>query len=88
MKGLTVLNLTMNNLSGGIPDAIGNIGALQQLYLQGKVPDGGAFRNLSYKSVAGNTELCSGAPQLHFGTLHHKAMHYPKVLMGFQKQTC
>jgi len=57
-------------LSGPIPEVLQNLTSLSVLdisfnNLQGKVPDGGAFRNLSYKSVAGNTELCSGAPQLH-----------------------
>ncbi|CAL4977876.1 unnamed protein product [Urochloa decumbens] len=32
-KGLIILNLSMNNLSGTIPDAIGNIRGLQQLSL-------------------------------------------------------
>jgi len=67
---LQQLYLAHNNLSGPIPEVLQNLTSLSILdisfnNLQGKVPDGGAFRNLSYKSVAGNTELCSGAPQLH-----------------------
>ncbi|RCV10207.1 hypothetical protein SETIT_2G093900v2 [Setaria italica] len=67
---LQQLYLAHNNLSGPIPEVLENLTLLSILdvsfnNLQGKVPDGGAFRNLSYKSVAGNTELCSGAPQLH-----------------------
>jgi len=36
--------------------------------LQGEVPDKGAFRNLTYISVAGNNQLCSKTHQLHLAT--------------------
>jgi len=33
--------------------------------LQGEVPKGGIFRNLTYQSIVGNGDLCGGIPQLH-----------------------
>ncbi|CAL5066254.1 unnamed protein product [Urochloa decumbens] len=69
-RALQQLYLAHNNLSGSIPEVLQNLTSLSILdlsfnNLQGEVPDGGVFRNLTSISVAGNTELCSGAPQLH-----------------------
>uniref|UniRef100_A0ACD5VJC3 Uncharacterized protein n=1 Tax=Avena sativa TaxID=4498 RepID=A0ACD5VJC3_AVESA len=70
MRGLEELYLAQNNFSGPIPSAIQDLTMLSNMdvsfnNLQGEVPKGGVFRNLTYVSVAGNSRLCGGVPQLH-----------------------
>ncbi|KAF7097961.1 hypothetical protein CFC21_099739 [Triticum aestivum] len=68
---LQELYLAHNDFSGSIPAVLQNLTSLSKLdlsfnNLQGEVPDGGVFRNITYvEVVAGNTNLCSGRPQLH-----------------------
>ncbi|CAM0879507.1 unnamed protein product [Alopecurus aequalis] len=70
MRGLEELYLAQNNFSGPIPPVIQNLAMLSKMdvsfnNLQGEVPKGGVFRYLTYVSVAGNSMLCGGVPQLH-----------------------
>uniref|UniRef100_A0ACD5VEQ0 Uncharacterized protein n=2 Tax=Avena sativa TaxID=4498 RepID=A0ACD5VEQ0_AVESA len=70
MRGLEELYLAQNNFSGPIPSVIQDLTMLSKMdvsfnNLQGEVPKGGVFRNLTYASVAGNSLLCGGVPQLH-----------------------
>ncbi|TVU21814.1 hypothetical protein EJB05_31480, partial [Eragrostis curvula] len=70
IHGLQELYLSHNNLSGCIPISLQNLTALSKLdlsfnNLQGEVPKEGLFRNLTYISIAGNSELCGGRSQLH-----------------------
>ncbi|CAD6341799.1 unnamed protein product [Miscanthus lutarioriparius] len=73
IRALQQLYLAQNNLSGSIPEDLQNLTSLSILdlsfnNLQGEVPDKGAFRNLTYISVAGNNQLCSKTHQLHLAT--------------------
>uniref|UniRef100_A0ACD5VNN9 Uncharacterized protein n=1 Tax=Avena sativa TaxID=4498 RepID=A0ACD5VNN9_AVESA len=70
MRGLEELYLAQNNFSGPIPSVIQDLTMLSKMdvsfnNLQGEVPKEGVFRNLTYVSVAGNSLLCGGVPQLH-----------------------
>ncbi|KAL6897258.1 hypothetical protein ACP4OV_006954 [Aristida adscensionis] len=73
IRALQKLYLAHNNFSGSIPEVLQNLTSLSILdlsfnNLQGEVPDRGAFRNLTYISVAGNSELCSRTPQFNLAT--------------------
>ncbi|XBI61230.1 hypothetical protein VPH35_042054 [Triticum aestivum] len=70
MHDLEQLYLARNNFSGPIPAVIQDLTLLSKMdvsfnNLQGEMPKGGVFRNLTYISVAGNSMLCGGIPQLH-----------------------
>uniref|UniRef100_A0A8R7QQP8 Protein kinase domain-containing protein n=1 Tax=Triticum urartu TaxID=4572 RepID=A0A8R7QQP8_TRIUA len=69
LKGLLVLDLSSNNLSGGIPQFLGNLKGISALNLsfnsfEGEVPKHGAFLNATAISITGNDGLCGGIPQL------------------------
>ncbi|XBH59612.1 hypothetical protein VPH35_114320 [Triticum aestivum] len=69
---LQELYLAHNKLSGSIPAVLQNLTLLTKLNLsfnnlQGDVPKEGIFRNVTQLAVAGNVNLCGGAPQLHLG---------------------
>ncbi|KAL5991712.1 hypothetical protein ACLOJK_012622 [Asimina triloba] len=68
-KGLERIDLSSNNLSGAIPPSLESLGALKFLNLcmnelKGEVPEGGVFQNSTAISLAGNSELCGGGPNL------------------------
>ncbi|XP_044954627.1 probable LRR receptor-like serine/threonine-protein kinase At3g47570 [Hordeum vulgare subsp. vulgare] len=67
---LQELYLAHNKLSGSIPAVLQNLTSLTKLdvsfnNLQGDVPKEGIFKNITHLAVAGNVNLCGGAPQLH-----------------------
>ena len=69
LRGVRILDLSSNNLSGTIPKELQNLSTLLSLnlsfyYLEGEVPSGGVFKNGSRVSVMGNNKLCGGIPQL------------------------
>ncbi|BAB03621.1 putative protein kinase Xa21 [Oryza sativa Japonica Group] len=69
IHNLQELYLAYNNLSGPIPAVLQNLTSLSMLDLsfndlQGEVPKEGIFKNLSYLSLAGNSELCGGISHL------------------------
>ncbi|GMP79102.1 hypothetical protein CsSME_00034772 [Camellia sinensis var. sinensis] len=68
MRGLRVLDLSHNNLSGVIPSYLGEL-QLDMLnlsfnMLHGQVPIQGVFQNGSIVSIVGNNELCGGIAEL------------------------
>ncbi|KAB1220823.1 hypothetical protein CJ030_MR3G003323 [Morella rubra] len=68
LRGLQDLDLSHNNLSGQIPNYFELI-SLVHLNLsfndfQGEVPSEGVFKNASAISIAGNSRLCGGLPEL------------------------
>uniref|UniRef100_A0A0E0JE49 Receptor kinase-like protein Xa21 n=1 Tax=Oryza punctata TaxID=4537 RepID=A0A0E0JE49_ORYPU len=70
IHSLQELYLAYNNLSGPVPAVLQNLTSLSTLDLsfndlQGEVPKQGIFKNLSYLSLAGNSELCGGTSHLH-----------------------
>ncbi|XP_024177331.1 probable LRR receptor-like serine/threonine-protein kinase At3g47570 isoform X2 [Rosa chinensis] len=64
LKNIYVLDISENNFTGEIPEVIGGCLSLELLFLQGnlfqegEVPRGGAFRNKSATSLVGNSKLC------------------------------
>ncbi|KAL5991719.1 hypothetical protein ACLOJK_012630 [Asimina triloba] len=69
LRGLERIDLSSNNLSGAIPPSLESLGALEFLNLsmnklQKEVPEGGVFQNSTAISLAGNSELCGGGPNL------------------------
>jgi len=63
LTSLSFLNLSHNNLSGSIPEGLGNLSSLTQLDLsyndlRGQVPRDGVFRNATEVSLVGNSRLC------------------------------
>ncbi|XP_024175727.1 probable LRR receptor-like serine/threonine-protein kinase At3g47570 [Rosa chinensis] len=68
LRGIRVLDLSHNNLSGDIPQFLENLN-LEYLNLAfnqfwGAVPTGGVFKNATATSVAGNARLCGGMASL------------------------
>ncbi|MED6142935.1 hypothetical protein PIB30_002225 [Stylosanthes scabra] len=69
LKGLRELDISRNHLSGSIPEGLQNI-SLDYLnisfnMLDGQVPSGGVFRNVTEFAVTGNNKLCGGVSELH-----------------------
>ncbi|KAM3197340.1 hypothetical protein ACQJBY_072792 [Aegilops geniculata] len=79
IKGLTTISLSMNKLSD-----------LSFNNLEGEVPSGGVFRNLTHESVEGNSKLCGGVHQLHLAPCsslypvrnHKKSLVVPLTVTG------
>ena len=69
LKGLRLLDVSQNNLSGSISEGLEKLLFLEQLTLsfnnfKGEVPIEGVFKNISVISLIGNTKLCGGIPKL------------------------
>ena len=83
--------LAHNNLSGLIPASLQKLASLLKFDasfndLQGQVPNGGVFGNLTAIFVTGNSKLCGGIPQLHLTpcpthTTRDSKKHRSKSLM-------
>ncbi|KAF8035655.1 hypothetical protein BT93_C1628 [Corymbia citriodora subsp. variegata] len=71
LKGIRILDLSNNNLSGQIPEFLVNFSSSLQFLslsfnnLEGEVPVRGIFGNASAFKVNGNKELCGGIAELH-----------------------
>ncbi|XP_059667960.1 putative receptor-like protein kinase At3g47110 isoform X2 [Cornus florida] len=68
LRGLQDLDLSRNNLSGAIPEYLEQI-PIKNLNLSfnrfdGELPTRGVFKNATAISVAGNSKLCGGIPEL------------------------
>ncbi|GKB54928.1 probable LRR receptor-like serine/threonine-protein kinase [Tanacetum coccineum] len=77
LRGLEVLDLSRNNLTGIIPEYLGDFKFFKSLNLslngfEGKLPEQGAFTNLSKVSVYGNTKLCGGIPEFQLPKCSHQ----------------
>ncbi|PPD89833.1 hypothetical protein GOBAR_DD13221 [Gossypium barbadense] len=78
LRGLEALDVSDNNLSGGVPEFLVSFGALKYLNLSfnkfnGVIPSEGVFKNASATFVEGNNKLCGGIPELHlssFGSVY------------------
>lgn len=67
LKGLQILDLSRNNLSGEIPGFLGRMKGLGSLNLSfnnfdGEVPKDGIFLDLNAITIEGNQGLCGGIP--------------------------
>ncbi|KAL7176606.1 hypothetical protein ACSBR2_030028 [Camellia fascicularis] len=91
LKGLRVLDLSRNNLSGQIPSYLGEL-QLDMLnlsfnMLHGQVPIQGVFRNSSGISIVGNNDLCGGIAKLNLPpcpsskSSNKKLSHRMKVIL-------
>ncbi|KAI4306812.1 hypothetical protein L6164_030057 [Bauhinia variegata] len=83
LSGLRVLNLSQNNLSGEIPQDLQRLPSsvymnLSFNNLEGEIPKEGAFRSASAISVAGNSLLCGGVPELQLPPCPVKVMERRK----------
>lgn len=63
-----MLDLSSNNLSGGIPQFLGNLKGISAPNLsfnnfEGEVPKHGVFLNATAISITGNDGLCGGISQ-------------------------
>ncbi|MED6142934.1 hypothetical protein PIB30_002224 [Stylosanthes scabra] len=69
LKGLRELDISRNHFSGSIPEGLQNISLvylnISFNMLDGQVPTGGVFRNVSEFAMIGNNELCGGVSELH-----------------------
>ncbi|CAO2837957.1 unnamed protein product [Amaranthus hypochondriacus] len=72
LKGIRSLDLSRNNFSGEIPGFLANFSLemfnLSYNNLEGKVPTGGIFNNITGFSVLGNIKLCGGIAELKLPT--------------------
>ncbi|KAJ9128942.1 hypothetical protein P3X46_034299 [Hevea brasiliensis] len=69
LRGLQRIDLSRNNLSGNVPNELEKLIFLQYLNLsfnnfEGEVPKTGVFSNATAFSLAGNSNLCGGIPEL------------------------
>jgi hypothetical protein len=69
LKGLEVLDLSHNNLSGNIPQFLVGMKGLNSLnlsfnYFESEVPKDGIFLNVSAVDIEGNQGLCGGISEL------------------------
>ncbi|KAK8330953.1 hypothetical protein V6Z12_A10G041600, partial [Gossypium hirsutum] len=71
LTSLEFLDLSRNNISGVIPKSM-------EALLEGQIPTGGPFRNLSAESFEWNKALC-GVPQLQVPPCEDSSHHGPKV---------
>lgn len=81
------MDLSFNNLSGTIPMFLANFTYLITLNLsfnslEGQIPEGGVFSNLSSQSLIGNSGLC-GAPRLRFPPCLNKSHSSNTHLLRF-----
>ncbi|TYH51513.1 hypothetical protein ES332_D10G280800v1, partial [Gossypium tomentosum] len=77
LRGLEALDVSDNNLSGGVPEFLVSFGALKYLNLSfnkfnGVIPSEGVFKNASATFVEGNNKLCGGIPELHLSRCNAK----------------
>ncbi|THG05219.1 hypothetical protein TEA_013664 [Camellia sinensis var. sinensis] len=72
LRNLGDLRLNQNELSGLIPECLGNITSLR---LSGQIPNGGPFANFTIQSFMSNEALCS-APKFQVPTCHTSSLHH------------
>ena len=88
LKGLRLLDVSQNNLSGSISEGLEKLLFLEQLNLsfnnfKGEVPIEGVFKNISVVSLIGNTKLCGGLPKLQLPKCLVNVMK-PRKSIGFK----
>ncbi|KAK3419976.1 hypothetical protein EUGRSUZ_G00752 [Eucalyptus grandis] len=76
MRGLQVLNVSNNQLSGQIPKFLESLNltnlSLSYNYFEGALPTGGVFRSAISTSVFGNKKLCGGVPDFQLPKCYYK----------------
>ncbi|KAJ0948053.1 putative non-specific serine/threonine protein kinase [Helianthus annuus] len=88
---LSVLDLSNNSLTGGIPESFGNSPALESLNvsyntLQGPVPENGMLRTINPKDLAGNRGLCGNVLPPCTGNIYnsrHRDSHTTHIIAGW-----
>ena len=88
LKGLRLLDVSQNNLSGSISEGLEKLLFLEQLNLsfnnfKGEVPIERVFKNISVVSLIGNTKLCGGLPKLQLPKCLVNVMK-PRKSIGFK----
>ncbi|PPD89836.1 hypothetical protein GOBAR_DD13224 [Gossypium barbadense] len=89
LRGLEALDVSDNNLSGGVPEFLVSFGALKYLNLSfnkfnGVIPSEGVFKNASATFVEGNNKLCGGIPELHLSRCNTKTSSNTYVKLSYQ----
>ncbi|CAO2822711.1 unnamed protein product [Amaranthus hypochondriacus] len=83
LKGLRELDLSYNNFSSKIPTSLASL-PLQLLNLsynsnlEGEVPSGGVFNNITGFSIIGNNRLCGGISELKLPKCNYQKIHSRK----------